>query len=104
MQRSDTGGAAGEAKAGGEALYLRRTINLLAAVSFITGTVVGSGIFIAPKGVLMNSGSVGLSLVVWALCGVLSTFGEASCFVHLYLMRSLAAQTQFDKKKKAGQF
>lgn len=58
------------------AVQLHRTIGLLSAVSFIIGTVVGSGIFIAPKGVLMNSGSVGLSLLVWALCGLLSTFGK----------------------------
>lgn len=59
-----------------EVVHLRREIGLLPAVSFIIGTVVGSGIFIAPKGVLMNSGSVGLSLLVWALCGILSTFGK----------------------------
>lgn len=59
-----------------EVVHLRREIGLLSAVSFIIGTVVGSGIFIAPKGVLMNSGSVGLSLLVWALCGVLSMFGK----------------------------
>lgn len=47
-----------------EVVHLRREISLLPAVSFIIGTVVGSGIFIAPKGVLMNSGSVGLSLLV----------------------------------------
>lgn len=58
-----------------EVVHLRREISLLPAVSFIIGTVVGSGIFIAPKGVLMNSGSVGLSLLVWALCGILSMFG-----------------------------
>lgn len=60
----------------GERVHLRREIGLLPAVSFIIGTVVGSGIFIAPKGVLMNSGSVGLSLLVWALCGILSLFGK----------------------------
>uniref|UniRef100_A0AAQ6IA78 Cystine/glutamate transporter n=1 Tax=Anabas testudineus TaxID=64144 RepID=A0AAQ6IA78_ANATE len=65
-----------------EVVHLRREIGLLPAVSFIIGIVVGSGIFIAPKGVLMNSGSVGLSLLVWALCGVLSMFG-ALCFAEL---------------------
>lgn len=60
----------------GAAVHLRREIGLLSAVSFVIGTVVGSGIFIAPKGVLMNSGSVGLSLLVWALCGILSLFGK----------------------------
>ncbi len=59
-----------------DAFHLKRSIGLLPSISFIIGTVVGSGIFIAPKGVLMNSGSVGLSLLVWTLCGVLSTFGE----------------------------
>lgn len=75
-----------EEKAATEAVHLRREIGLLPAISFIIGTVVGSGIFIAPKGVLMNSGSVGLSLLVWALCGVLSMFGETRllivCFIH----------------------
>ncbi|XP_029363871.1 cystine/glutamate transporter-like [Echeneis naucrates] len=65
-----------------EEVHLHRKIGLLPAVSFIIGSVVGSGIFIAPKGVLMNSGSVGLSLLVWALSGVLSLFG-ALCYAEL---------------------
>ncbi|XP_052438718.1 cystine/glutamate transporter [Carassius gibelio] len=65
-----------------DAVHLRRRIGLLPSISFIIGTVVGSGIFIAPKGVLMNSGSVGLSLLVWTLCGILSTFG-ALCYAEL---------------------
>ncbi|KAG6931834.1 solute carrier family 7 (cationic amino acid transporter, y+ system), member 11, partial [Chelydra serpentina] len=61
-----------------EAVYLRKKITLVRAITLTIGTIVGSGIFIAPKGVLKNSGNVGLSLVVWLACGVLSLFGALS--------------------------
>ena len=38
--------------------------------------IVGSGIFISPKGVLKMTGSVGLSLVVWCGSGVLALLGN----------------------------
>lgn len=37
----------------------RPQIGLLGAVSFGVGSMIGSGIFIAPKGALQNAGSVG---------------------------------------------
>ncbi|XP_051785497.1 cystine/glutamate transporter-like isoform X3 [Erpetoichthys calabaricus] len=65
-----------------DTVYLKRKVNLLGSVCLIVGTVVGSGIFIAPKGVLRNSGNVGMSLVVWLATGLLSTFG-ALCYAEL---------------------
>ncbi len=63
---------------------LGKKVTLLRGVSIIIGTIIGAGIFISPKGILKHSGSVGMSLIVWIACGVLSLFGE---LVHRYICR-----------------
>uniref|UniRef100_A0A3P8X8V7 Cystine/glutamate transporter n=1 Tax=Esox lucius TaxID=8010 RepID=A0A3P8X8V7_ESOLU len=57
---------------------LKKKVTLLRGISIIIGTIIGAGIFISPKGILKHSGSVGMSLVVWIACGVLSLFGALS--------------------------
>lgn len=62
-------------------VFLRKKVGLFRAVSLLIGTIIGSGIFISPKGVLDNSGSIGASLVIWVLCGILSMLGMYSVYV-----------------------
>ncbi len=38
--------------------------------------MIGSGIFVSPGGVLKRTGSVGVSLLVWAGCGIVSSLGK----------------------------
>lgn len=63
-------------------IQLKRSLNLFNAISIMLGVIIGSGIFVSPKGVLEKSGSIGASLVVWTLCGLLSMLG-ALCFAEL---------------------
>ncbi|KAH3778537.1 hypothetical protein DPMN_180002 [Dreissena polymorpha] len=61
-----------------EHVQMKKGVGLLSGVALIVGTMIGSGIFISPKGVLAGSGSVGASLVVWAFCGLISLLGALS--------------------------
>ncbi|ODN06060.1 Y+L amino acid transporter 2 [Orchesella cincta] len=54
---------------------LRKEIGLTEAVSIVIGSIIGSGIFITPKDVVANVGSIGMSLVVWVGCGIMSILG-----------------------------
>ncbi|KAK9499301.1 hypothetical protein O3M35_002357 [Rhynocoris fuscipes] len=58
-----------------EKVMLRREIGLWSAVGLIVSVMIGSGIFISPSSVLEKSGSVGLCLIVWAVCGLISYLG-----------------------------
>lgn len=61
---------------------LKRQLGLIEGVSIIIGVIVGSGIFVTPKGVLGEAGSPGVAIIIWILCGLLSWLG-AQCFAEL---------------------
>ena len=64
---------------------VQRTLTLLDGVTMIVGVMIGSGIFISPASVLVNSGSVGFSLIVWAVGGVIAV-SASLCYVELGTM------------------
>uniref|UniRef100_A0A8D0D0S0 Zmp:0000001267 n=1 Tax=Sander lucioperca TaxID=283035 RepID=A0A8D0D0S0_SANLU len=61
---------------------LKREVGIIGAVSFIAGTMIGSGIFISPQYVLSAIGSPGASFVIWTCCGILSMLGGL-CYAEL---------------------
>jgi len=90
------------------AICLKPKLTLLNDITLIVGSVIGSTIFISPKGVLENTGSFGLSLCVWVMSGVLSMIGahcysELGCMItktggdYVYIMESFGPFVAFLK-------
>lgn len=64
----------GEAPAKG-GVQLKRELGLFSAINLILAVMIGSGIFVSPAFALKYSGSVGMCLVVWIVCGIVSLLG-----------------------------
>ena len=60
-------------------------MTMLNGCTVIVGSIIGSGIFVSPGGVLHNTGSINMALVVWVLAGVFSMIG-AFCYAELGCM------------------
>ncbi|KRX20923.1 Y+L amino acid transporter 1 [Trichinella nelsoni] len=63
-------------------IKLQRSVSLLNGITIIIGCIIGSGIFVSPKGVHEHSGSVGLSMIIWIFGGLFAALG-AYCYAEL---------------------
>ncbi|XP_077530943.1 b(0,+)-type amino acid transporter 1-like [Haemaphysalis longicornis] len=64
---------------------LKRQMGLFSAVAVLVGNTIGSGIFITPSTVFLDSGSVGVDLLVWIAAGVASII-HGVCVAELGIM------------------
>ena len=59
-------------------IELRRDLGLWGAISIVIGTVIGSGIFLVPRAMVLRVGSPSMVFVVWVFGGLLSLCGALS--------------------------
>lgn len=51
---------------------LKPKMTLMNGITVIVGSIIGSGIFVSPTGVLKETGSVNVALLVWIISGLFS--------------------------------
>uniref|UniRef100_A0A672GPK2 b(0,+)-type amino acid transporter 1 n=2 Tax=Salarias fasciatus TaxID=181472 RepID=A0A672GPK2_SALFA len=61
-----------------EGLKIKREIGLIGGIALISGTMIGSGIFMSPQFVLSYVGSPGASLLIWTISGIVSMLAALS--------------------------
>jgi APA family basic amino acid/polyamine antiporter len=61
-----------------EAVGLRRDLGLWGAIAIVIGTVIGSGIFLVPRAMVLRVGTPSMVFVVWVFGGILSLSGALS--------------------------
>uniref|UniRef100_A0A0N5AJM1 Amino Acid Transporter n=1 Tax=Syphacia muris TaxID=451379 RepID=A0A0N5AJM1_9BILA len=61
----------------------RNKVGVVAATSYIVGTIIGSGIFVSPTAILTYAGSVGLSLIIWIVGGCIAMLTALVGFFHI---------------------
>ncbi|XP_065223260.1 Y+L amino acid transporter 2 [Planococcus citri] len=84
-------------------LRLEAKMTLLNGVTVIVGSIIGSGIFVSPTGVLKYTGSSNMSLIVWLSSGVFSMVG-AYCYAELGCMISKTGADYAYIKETFGEF
>ncbi len=58
--------------------FLQKRVNLFDGISFVAGSMIGSGIFIVSADIARNVGSPGWLLMVWLITGVITIIGAVS--------------------------
>ena len=65
-----------------EKVQIQRNLGMWSGIAIIVGTIIGSGIWVTPGSIMQYSESVGIYMLQWAVCGVLSALG-AMCYIEL---------------------
>lgn len=81
----------------GESAF-RKRVNLFDGVMFVSGSMIGSGIFIVSADIARNVGSPGWLMVVWVITGLITVIGALSYGELAAMMPNVGGQYVFLKE------